>query len=195
MIISDEFKFVYIDVPKTASTSFERLFREQFFGKTVYPSHDKKTTKHCREIPEHATDYTKVISVRNPYERASSLYSYHLRVTDKTQDACSFENFLDVIIENQEKYESDNYLMYLPIHRYLSPMTLTSPVYFIQLENATEQVNLLPFVHEPLSMTHHNITKKKISVTMTDAIIEKIKTWAGSDFKMGGYDENITSFS
>ena len=105
MIISDKFKFVYVDVPKTGSVSFERSFRENFSGKTVYPNHSKKLSKHCREIPEHAKDYTTVVSVRNPYTRAISLYSYHLRVTGTTTAEYSFENFLDMIIDNQEKYE------------------------------------------------------------------------------------------
>ena len=195
MIISDKFKFVYIDVPKTGSVSFERSFRENFSGKTVYPNHGKNLSKHCRKIPEHAKDYTTVVSVRNPYTRAISLYSYHLRATGMTTAEYSFENFLDMIINNQEKYEKDNYLMYLSLHRYLSPIPLAESTHFIQLENAETQMNNLPFVSKSIKMPHRNDTKEKNNIEFSDTVIDKIKTWAGRDFELGGYDENITSFS
>jgi len=195
MIISDEFKFVYIDVPKTGSVSFERVFRENFSGKQVYPTHNKNLAKHCREIPEYAKDYTTVVSVRNPYTRAVSLYSYHLRVIGKTSAEYSFENFLDMIINNQEKYEKDNYLMYLSIHRYLSPILLNESTHFIQLEHAETQINDLPFVSKSIEMPHRNGATEKNNIEFSDTVIAKIKIWAGRDFELGGYDENITSFS
>jgi len=191
MIISDEFKFVYIDVPKTGSVSFERTFRENFSGKQVYPTHNKNLAKHCREIPEYAKDYTTVVSVRNPYTRAVSLYSYHLRATGMTTAAYSFENFLDMIIANQEKYEKDNYLMYLSIHRYLSPILLNESTHFIQLEHAEEQINKLSFVNTGIKLPWRNHGESPSEDVLTPSAIDKINRWANDEFEQFGYEKII----
>ena len=188
MIISDEFEFVYIDVPKTGSISFERLFKEHFSGKVVPPTHDKNLSKHCREIPRHANNYKKIVSVRNPYDRAMSLYIYHLHAAKISQEEYSFVNFLDEIIENQSKYEKENYLMYLSMYQYLSPFDMSASTYIVQLENAREQINRLPFVSRPVEIPWRNKGLESTkSESISDDAIARINIWAVNDFELGGY--------
>lgn len=186
MVISDEFEFIYIDVPKTGSISFERLFKETFSGKTVFPE-GSNLTKHCRKIPQHAQNYRKIISVRNPYERIKSLYSFHLQRQKELNCEYGISNFLDKIIEEREQYQNSEFLMYLSIHDYLLPFDLYNSDCVIQLENAEEQINQLELINEPVKLPWRNQGDTETIKLLSDDIIKKVNIWAQNDFESFGY--------
>jgi len=187
MIVSDKFEFVYIDTPKTGSISFERLFKEKFDGYVVYPTNNKNLTKHCREIPKHAQNYQKIISVRNPYDRLKSLYSYHLQRLSSQKDSISIDEFLDKIIKERKEYQKNRFLMYLSIDDYLSPFSIEASDCVVQLENVTEQINDLPFVKKRIELPWRNRSSDTTKPTLASTTINKVNIWAANDFNKFGY--------
>jgi len=188
MVISDKFEFVYIDVPKTGSISFERIFKEKFFAKAVSPK-NSNLTKHCREIPPHAQNYKKIISVRNPYDRLKSLYSFHLQRQTKIDHEYTVDDFLNKIINEVEEYQKNGFLMYLSINDYLLPFDLHDTDYIIHLENAEEQINNLEFVDTPVVFPWRNKSEKKSVNMLNFETIKKVNIWAQHDFKQFGYEK------
>lgn len=178
MIIHDSYKFVYIDIPKTGSNSLDSVFLS-WGGKLLPP--DNQTKKHRREIPQYAESYDIIASVRNPYDRIISQFFFYQN-TIKWFVSDTFEQFVDRFVDNLNR---EDLYAFFPMWKYLEP--IGEPTHVIRLEHIREDANNLPYgrnAHIP----HANKTKRKGTVEMTPAIIEKINYWAGKDFEMFGYE-------
>ena len=74
LIISSEHRFVFVQVPQTASTFLGNFFVERFAGKNML---DKHST--YREFLEVATaeekTYRRIIGKRNPMDKAATRYA------------------------------------------------------------------------------------------------------------------------
>ena len=177
MIICDKNRYVYIDVPKTGSTSLDEFFLRGG-GRRFLPNNGNK--KHCREIPPHAADYDIIVSVRNPYKRIVSQYFFYQYINDWFK-GLSFEDFMDRFLENlstEEKY------VLFPIWKYIEP--IGQPDYVIRMEHMQEDLARLPYL-KGMELAHRNKTKGKGSIELTPERIEKINQWAGRDFELFGY--------
>ena len=67
MIVHHEGRWVYLGIPKTASTTLHRFLPR--FGAEVHGD-----DQHATDIPEAWRDYRVIISVMNPYRRATALW-------------------------------------------------------------------------------------------------------------------------
>jgi len=191
MIISDKYQFVYIDVPKTGSTTFDQFFsQKKFAGKTV-PPENPNHKKHCRKIPTHAGNYTKVISVRNPYRRLQSLYYYHLHRLACKATKVSVDDFLHKIIKEKDEYQNSEFTMYLSMSEYLKPFEITTSDYVIKLENAKSDIARLPFVNGPVELPWRNASDVDASFELLPETIQKINHWAKDDFSQFGYSKTV----
>lgn len=90
MIISDEFKYVFVEVPKTASKSIARFLKENYKGYSFL-------SQHSITIPSYASDYFKFTCVRNPYVRMVSMW---YSVTQRKPEDYGLENFRDLSFES-----------------------------------------------------------------------------------------------
>ena len=187
MIISDKYQFVYIDVPKTGSTSFDQFFCHKKLAGKIVPPENSKRSKHCRTIPAHAEQYTKIISVRNPYRRFQSLYCYYLRKQLDKANTLSVDDFSKKIIEEKDKYQNSGFTMYLSMSEYLKPFAISKNDYIIQLENANSNIAALPFDTNGIKLPWKNASDKDTFSDQAPATIAKINQWAGDDFDRFGY--------
>ncbi len=73
-MISDEYKFVFILLPKTGTTSIVRSIHK--LGNKVDKNKFWAAEKHYDKIENNHLDYLKVATCRNPYSRCISIWKY-----------------------------------------------------------------------------------------------------------------------
>ena len=184
MIVSNKYKFVYIDPPKTASMTLDSLFSRNFIGRIVPPP-NSKNKKHGRIIPEHAKNYLKIVSVRNPIDRIISYYYDYTR--KKTRPIFqSFEEFLDysIRVNNLPNIFDDQIYIHYCLTKYIEPIGYDI---VLKVENLEKDFNSLPFVKTfiPIPMKNKGNYNSSIDITK---YLDKIYLWAGEDFKVFGYE-------
>lgn len=196
MLIVPNRNLIYIDVPKTASSSIE-LVLQKVYGGTMYYTHPT-LKKHCREIPEDKKDWVKLVSVRNPYERIISHYFFHIKrgVLDKIVPSChpnehtdeNLDIFLDhhvSLINRPSNIEDQEVYRLFPLWKYLEPIGWDI---FVKVETLLQDLIdkdilpkpiLLPKVHDNPHTSWNNLKTQERK--------EKIQEWAGIDFELFGY--------
>lgn len=185
MIVDTKHKFVYFDIPKTASSTLDQIFIKHG-GKLVKPP--SKLAKHNRIVPAYALEYKKIVSIRNPYDRATS--HYFMAIRNKTNiPTKSFEDYLDYCISTlEESTNTTNSLMYhwFPMWKFLGDW-LYKIDYIIRFEHLNEDLAKIPFI-KISNIPHINeVPHKKFEEIKTSNIINKINTWAEKDFEIFGY--------
>ncbi len=73
MVISDRYRYVFVEVPMTASTAIARELCEQYDGHVILRKH-ASYNEFLRHAPTEARRYLLVAGVRNPLDQAVSLY-------------------------------------------------------------------------------------------------------------------------
>lgn len=180
MIVSDLNKFIYYDMPKTASCSLDVVFER-------YCSIPRPKIKHQRIIPEGKEHYIRIGTLRNPYERMVSLYNQGLRKNFEIA-ILGFDVFLDYCIKGL-KYPDDETSVianHFPMHKYYS---ILEPInFFIRFESIQDDLQKLPFIRSKVSLPRRNTRPHKtFEYFRSQDRIEKINLWAGEDFKKYGY--------
>jgi len=204
MIISNEYKFVYYDIPKTASTSLDYYFRKNYNGIICLPamSQSYRTIKHNRTLPDEAKDYIKIASVRNPYHRAVSCFFYlrHLQriyLKKEQPPALHFDSFLDHIIKHKHSAINVETMVHSTQTEYLRQSNVTDYI-ALRIENIEDELKKLPFYKSNVKfpVLHYNKTiDEKNQYTpkwfdmYTNERREKIIEWANEDFENFGYEK------
>ena len=194
MIVSNKNKFIYFDVPKTASLSLDNIFLQHAEGIFIRPPFTSNlSNKHCRIIPQFAKDYTKIISVRNPYDRMTSFYYFHVKRKVELQQMgiSTFDEFIDYCLNVTNKYDAtvEDGLMYryFPIWKYVKP---TGYDIVIKLESLREDLSKLNFLPKDIILpTENQNSHPDWEEVETPERKEKIQLWAGEDFELFGYEK------
>ena len=194
MIISDNYKFIYIDVPKTASVTLDSIFTEYSGGYLQRPpAQSNLMTKHCRVVPEHAKYYTKIISVRNPYDRMTSFYYFSVarKVELQQMGVSTFDEFIDYCLDATIKHDGTevNGLMYryFPIWKYVKPIGYNV---VLKLESLQEDIKGLEFLPKDIILPVKNDNSHPSWEEVENSERkEKIQLWAGEDFELFGYEK------
>lgn len=187
MIINTDKKFVWIDIPKCATTSLDDFFFN--LGNTK-----RDRFKHCRVIPEFAKDFIKIHSVRNPYVW---LVSHYNRTVRYRLNNGNFDNFLNNIISKLDYPDNERdgtIYQFYPAHKYVRPIGKID--YVIHVENIVEDLLKIPFITK-YSINKLNVGNYNRNLSMyytSQEILDKANFWAGEDFEKYGY-EKITSIS
>lgn len=113
MIINDEFRFVFVHIPKTAGTSIRNALKT-IPGSRAFKGADpeSKPTKHsslqlARErdgrLSAEFEKYRCISFVRNPWDRFVSLYAYlrERAQAEWQEDLASFESFTRAVLEKR----------------------------------------------------------------------------------------------
>jgi hypothetical protein len=198
MIVSDRYKFVYIDIPKTASMTLDHLFKSSYSGKSIKRINGGDTLgvqriKHTRIVPETAKNYIKIASVRNPYDKIISQYFFNRRKKYLRGDTQTFEDFVRFVerISNEGAADSldDQIYGYFPCWKYLEPIGFD---YIIRTENLEEDLKKLPFIKEPIKVATRNRTNHPTWAELkTKELNDLIIKWAGKDFDLFGYEKDV----
>ena len=194
MIISDKHKFIYIDVPKTASVTLDSIFTEYSGGYLQRPPiQSNLMNKHCRVVPEHAKYYTKIVSVRNPYDRMTSFYYFSVarKVELQQMGVSTFDGFIDYCLNATIKHDATevNGLMYryFPMWKYVKPISYNV---VLKLESLQQDIAQLDFLPKDITLPIRNENSHPAwGEVETLERKEKIQLWAGEDFELFGYEK------
>jgi len=184
MIYSDTFKFVYLNTPKSGSSSITEMLK-RFYGAKSYKD------RHDNRIPAEMGDYFIFASVRHPFARAISGYSY--LVEDLPVDK-AFERFhmisqvdylynYDLAIEERVSVSSTWKEYATPAKRRLDAV--------IHLESLVDDFNDLPFVTKKQNafLCHNRGNPELRKWEKDDEIWEYIVRNCMDDFTVFGYDK------
>ncbi len=211
MVISDELKYVYVDIPKTGSRSLVRVLENQFAGKAT-PRNHQPVFRH----PEKWEDYFKFCVVRHPYDRLCSLwwatccrvernhvYQYLQEMKENT-----FYEFIQAYYNRTKTIDPNTYFFKqgnlwschaVPQNVYLECIDYDRVLRF---ETLQEEFNSLPFVNEYIELPVVNATtaKNKYTNTKLRPATKEIITQQEKDliydlfteeFEILGYDKDV----
>ena len=194
MVISDEYKYVFISTPKTGTHTFYKMLPEEFAGKRQQGAY------HRRDLPRKIEGYTVFSTVRNPYERLVALWNSLLHTKPdphayrdtwlsvvKRDD---FLTFCKYVAANHHRIEMNPDLrmpnLLVPQNRWYRGMP--ADVIPLHLENLDEEFHALPFVDKRVTIPHE-LKRDHASwdEIKTDELIHYANIWAGDDFERFGY--------
>jgi len=135
MLICEKYKFIYFDIPKTASSSFVKFFLDNIEEKEIGLHRHYFDTK---EID--IRNYQCFAIVRNPYDRLVSSWASvkNNEMTDKFRSMSFFE-FL----------ESSLFMLYkTPQIDFLKKTNCLEDIKIIRFENLEEELLNLDFMHK-----------------------------------------------
>jgi hypothetical protein len=100
MIISHKHQFIFIEIPKTASTSLHTFLCHQGCNSDRDFRHASALS--VRDLPEW-NDYFKFAIVRNPYDRAVSWYEYRRRPEVNESRSMKDLSFKEFLVQDDSK--------------------------------------------------------------------------------------------
>lgn len=186
MVLLQHKKLVYIDIPKTGSSSIDKALIT-FYGGVNYcaPRIFNTHKKHERILPEYAKNYSVVTCVRNPYTRAYSFYKF---LTAQENIYGNFVNFLNHLIKvkyfaGKKTLNVNTYILFNQ-HSYLYN---TNYSYVIKFENLEEDFFKI-FGHKNFIFPREKVLNYK-KREFTDEEKNLIMEWAEEDFNIFGYEK------
>jgi len=213
MVINPYYKFVYISCPKCGTHAMYSALAKMF-GCSHKPNSDDW---HPVEVPDFAAteDWCHFTIVRNPYRRAVSMWWHLLYRAPYVKEwrkkmvfgdhihndfRASFSMFMEYVCRGNSR---ENVVLY-PMwewHERITPNEAYHHMQFIHLENISREIRTLPFVPSDLSITIPVVFDCTVRAILPgygdwrDVITDESKTmvekWAGPDFHLFGYDQEI----
>lgn len=199
MLVSNRLKFVYFDIPKTGSRSTQdslkridpnaKIIPAAIMTKGQFKKDTRRLLVHSRDLPEYAKNYTKIITVRNPYDWMVSSYYFYIFL-DLKPKFNSIESFIDYCIWCVETHPSDEediaIYRHFPAYKYIEPFGYDI---FLRLEKLSQEVHdKLSFVPENFTWQWQNKHPHPPASEVLDKNLKiKIQQWAGKDFELFGY--------
>jgi hypothetical protein len=183
MIVNPRQRWIYLDVPRTGSTSLcEFLSRPEQGG---VPG----KFRHIYEMPPGCEDYFTFATVRHPYPRAVSLWLHFVNDrrarVEPTADATTwpFSRFVDdVLIERRTG--PDFYQK--ACHEWLDPVGRVDAI--LKAEELAAAVARLGIVRGPFTLPRLNgIARDPWESYYTPERRALVRLWAAEDFERYGY--------
>ena len=175
--------YVFVSTPKCATNTMYDVLPKHFYGKRIGAWHNNRPPKRS------AWKHTWTI-VRNPYDRAVSIWGSTSTSTRynywELAGGKSFAAFAAWLARHPDTGNP----VIMPMHKWLSGVRLDS---VIHLESLREDMNKMPFWRDVELPRLNKQSRCEWTVYYTDdSIGANIRTWAGTDFEMFGYDEELT---
>jgi len=202
MIINHEQRWIYIGPPKTGSTTMHKELPKRFGGRYVNPE-----AQHDADIPEGCENYLILASVRDPYQRAVSLYWHYLRdvrriraIAQGINDRRSwnampfpaaefpFDRFVEMIKDGvvAEMNPATKTFYTHTLTRWLEPAVRIDRL--LRLESLDDNWAALPFVENHRGFPVHNAPgRQPWENHRTLFAVRTIEEWAAEDFDNYGY--------
>lgn len=192
MLVSDKHKIVFVAIPKTGTRSIYKALEDHFSGQ-VY-------SDHLKIIPKQFRGYYSFCVVRNPYERAVSIWwSTCKRNNDK-------RHFISKYLRNNNTFE--NFAKNIHLINEIEKRAVTDYQYkwieqnnidrMLRFEDLQGEFNSLPFVRKKIELPLLNPTteitkgnpviRKAYGNYITTDSIYYINEYYARDFEICGYD-------
>lgn len=184
MYVSEKHRFIYMPPQKTGSTSIADVIVSELdayiyrdWSHELEKNHDGYL-RHLNYLPEKFSDYFVFASVRNPYDRISSLYEEtknHNQINNMPS-LPPFDKYLARRLSYTNSMCGQLNLGEFEIHA------------LVRLENIEEDFNKLPFVKDtPIPHLRKSSTKHRYSPHMASLVLSCHKC----DFEAFGYPEQL----
>ena len=178
MIFSHDLKYVFVSIPRTASSSIRIWLKNRHRGKQTGKDHDWVVSKSCRK-------YLIFVVVRDPYARCYSFWRWN---TLKGGYDISLKEYLSVLIE----YGKRSLNAYMTQSEYVR---LVKPTVVLRFEELNSGLISLPFVRnlnglKHLRQTNENVDQQDNSFKECYSLKERdlLQQYCQEDFNLG-YDQ------
>ena len=184
MVIHDAHRFIYVAVPRTASTSIIRSLLQAF-------PDARSLGQHRMAIPKELQDanYTIIAGTRNPYERTVSHYRHRHRMHPRNVWHWSFHEYIDNLIAGrlgwwglQDDPAAANWLQNTPVTDFLR---------YESLSKDWEELPLWEEIGRVPRLLHNNAnpdTGRSWQSLYTREIAARVYEHQRADFDVFGYD-------
>lgn len=188
MLVNHKLKYIYLDTPKTGSTSVETALMTRGFS---FVRREDKNVRHCRNIPAGCEDYTKIATVRNPYTRTLSHWTFNKLIRERLPEFKDFEQFVDWLVELDNQYDTNetnhDICGYFSCSKYLER---TGYDIILHQENLQQELNELDFIEQPIQLQSINDSKSLEHIELlTPSVKQKINQYCKNDFEQFNYKE------
>jgi len=204
MIIHKAEQWAYLGPPKTASTAMHfMLQQEPWCGEMPNPDN-----QHDMLVPDECIDFFVFATIRDPYERAMSLYWHYLRdvrrirglMDGQTREQFTknplpetefpFRDYMKAVLENRLRVIDDPgapFFTFTLSDWLHDAMPLDA---YVHQENLSEElVRLTPFGERKIVVPRKNAPgRKPWSEFKTEGTIALVDAWAEEDFRRFGYE-------
>jgi len=182
MLISHSKRFVFIEIPRTASRAMGKSL------KSVAGSEQQQLPHHTMDIPKDCTDYFTFACVRNPYSREVSHYLYRRRKRNNNMNKFasnwSFEEYIDWSTDLKKPPHFHDY----PQNTHLKGKRIDL---ILKFEKLPEDFYKLPFITPNISFHRLNENPPVIWQNFySEQVAMKVYEWSKNDFSQYDYDEN-----
>lgn len=185
MVINHKDQWIYLAAPKTGSSTLHYLFSFPPFngycpGMSVEGLIEEQ---HDMRIPEGCEDYKVIISVRDPYSRAVSLFTHYQKDFAHLPEAKSFPVFVEKILlpKTNDFFAWDQVRWYKEVPRV---------DHIIRLEYLWADVHEAGLVHHPFAIPWENritVTSWQSYYRSHPGTLELVRQWGEEDFEAYGY--------
>ena len=184
MLINHDLEYIYIDTPKTGGTSVESVLMRKYNFETVVRSLGWGGDRHNRIIKEECKHYTKIATVRNPYTRTLSQWTFNKLLRDRLDKFNHIQEFVDWLVYLNKNTSVDECIHdicgWFSCSKYLK---LPGYDIIIKQEELEQGINNLEFIEEPIKLPNINDSNsKKYNHLLTPNVIAKINEYCEQDF-------------
>jgi hypothetical protein len=192
MRISHIHRIIFVSNPKTGSHTGFKLMEQNFNGKPYGSFHNVK-------VPDQFKNYSAFTFVRNPYERAVSIWNSVFNfIKDPAEvpnrdrrnylKAIGSDNFRDFCIWIQD-WPNLNHIHEATKPQFAHLHKCNVPLCYVRTENMLEDLNLFLIDKgiEPLDSVPHELKRphKTFQELGDQDCLNAINIWAKDDFKCG----------
>jgi hypothetical protein len=191
MYVSEKHKFIYMPPQKTGSTSIAKVLVSEFDAVIFrgwehdLEKHDDGYLRHLNHVPEAFVDYFIFASVRNPYDRAASLYE-ETKAHNLSAGLPSLPPFGTYLSRRAAEKNGmcDQLFSTPPIGCVIFDIHAV-----IKLENLQDDFNSLPFVKKDCTVPHlrKSPNNHRYSPHMAKLILDNKK----EDFERFNYSKEL----
>jgi len=187
MIVSKKHEFIFVAIPKTGTRTIYSILKGQYEG--------QKVKEHHPDVPEKFKDFFKFTIVRNPYERAVSLWWSTCKRDNRRPytDIIGSSEILDFFTwlnkPNQNRGTGSEILRTQAL--YLKKTKFDKILYTESLEADFKSIPMFSKVgHFPnmnstqVVQPNNPLARKNWMHYMTPAVIKQIEKYYAEDFEM-----------
>lgn len=173
MIVSDEYKYIFLHVPKNAGTSIKEVLKEKHMG--IQHGVHTSAVKAQRLLGKiQFDDYFKFAVVRNPYSRVVSWYNHLLRESEsglKKENIIKPLSFKSYVLNQTQIYK----------HKDLQEIGLWQTQFdFLSIDGELMVNRLMRYEHLDTEF-----------VICFDDVLPHLKNWGVGDDYMRFYDDEL----
>lgn len=190
MIVHDAQRWVYLGIPKTASTALHRFLVEAHGARPVAP-------QHSMEVPEAYRGWRVFASSLNPFRRAHSLW--RMFQGDFHKEAPWTRRFHPAVVDSFERYVEEVLLaeeirvpvFQRPMIQWLACVPDHVRVTVIPAEDLRRGLRACGLLRRGESVPARNRTTQRLEPAYTPALEAAVRHWAAEDFRMLGYSAEL----